>query len=124
ANTNTPIGARASTHLTRMSIASANPRNRVAVGMRTARARRDSATPKTTANTIIGSIAPSAAALIGFAGTNATSQLENPGSVGCGADDALDRSDAADAGSMCSQPTTIGPTTIPSTATPASIATN
>ena len=92
ANTNTPIGASANTHLTRMS---------AAVGIRTAGARRDSATPKTTANTIIGSIAPSAAALIGFAGTSATSQLAKPGSVGCALDEtALARSDAAEAGSM------------------------
>src|SRR5262245_24441759 len=79
ASANTPIGASARIQPTTTNIASATPRKNSAPVVRKSEFVRDRPAANNTANTIIGSIAPSAAALIGFAGTRLTSQLANVG---------------------------------------------
>ena len=79
ANAKTPIGASASTQRTSTSIASASPSKNVTIGRRRSIARRSRATPNNSEKTINGSIAPSAAARMGFAGTRSVTHCPNVG---------------------------------------------
>src|SRR4051812_7622434 len=72
---NTPNGARTRIHRTRRSIASPTPRKNRTTGSRWSTSIERSARPNRTANTIRGSIAPSAAARMGLAGTRSVNHL-------------------------------------------------
>src|ERR1035437_2880966 len=95
------MGAIASTHPTITSIASASPRNSAVAGTLRSGAMRASAIANATAKLITGSIAPSTAALTGFAGTRPVSQLVNEGRGGTApAAELAPRSDAAEVASI------------------------